>query len=72
MGSEMTDSLGLVGDGDDLDLLADLEACFGFGMTDAEAQSSVTVGDVFTVLQRRFSATNADGGRCLTAMASPR
>lgn len=65
----MTNTLGLVGDMDDVDLLVDVEACFGIGITNSEAESCHTVGDLFTVLSGRFSLSNAKSGRCLSAMA---
>jgi acyl carrier protein len=42
----MTNTLGLVDDGDDLDLLVDLEACFGIGITNSEAAACSNVGDL--------------------------
>ncbi len=65
----MTDTLGLVGDGDDLDLLAALEACFGVGITSSEAESLRTVEDIRALLRSRFSASSAKAGGCASAMA---
>jgi hypothetical protein len=59
----------LVGDGDDLDLLVDLEAAFGIGVTDNEREHIRTVGDIYAIIGGRFSNAKQSTNGCLTAMA---
>ncbi len=65
----MSKSLGLVGDGDDLDLFVDLEAAFGIGITDPEAEGCWTVGDIHNVLLDRLRTADSLASSCVTAMA---
>lgn len=61
-GAENT--LGLAGDGDDVDLRAAIEACFGIALTEAEFAQSATLGQLHTVLCAKLGK-----GACLTARA---
>ena len=61
----MPNTLGLVGDGDDLDLLRDLEEVFGLRFGD-ETLRWYTVGDVFAGLRQKVVGR---GHGCATAMA---
>lgn len=63
-------TLDLVGDGDELDLLWDVEAAFEVKIDNEEAEQIFTIGDLRDVLLRKLGA---DGERrrsaCLTAVA---
>ncbi len=61
-------TLGLVGDGDDLDLLEELERAFGVRFTDEETTQWFTVGDIHDALIERMSVRSG-AGLCATAMA---
>lgn len=61
------DTLGLVGDGDDLDLLAAIEDSFNVEFGDAPAGWE-TVGDLHEALLDRVAPTSA-AGLCATSMA---
>lgn len=60
------DTLGLAGDGDDIDLLREIEASFGVAFDD-EAGDWRTVGDLYWALVRRVGTDEA--GLCATSMA---
>lgn len=60
----MTNTLGLVGDGDDVDLILDIERAFAVSVSD-ETSSWYTVGDVHAALLGRFEAAgDIPGGLC--------
>lgn len=59
--------LGLVGDGDDVDLLVSVEQAFGVTFGD-EVQDWHTVGDMHAAVLRLLPPTDT-AGRCATAMA---
>ncbi len=63
----MTETLGLVGDGDEIDLVEDIESAFGIMFSNEEAESCLTVGDAFDLIKGWFQTS--DGSRCVTAMA---
>lgn len=65
----MPNTLGLWGDLDDVELLEDIEASFDVFFSDDETVKWVTVGDVFSALERKFSFHAAAGGKCATSMA---
>ena len=66
----MLKSLGLVGDGDELDLIQDIESVFGVAFADAELEAGRTVGDLNEALWRHMSArVEAGNVRCMNAMA---
>lgn len=50
------DSLGLGGDGDEIDAIAEVEQSFGVRLEYSTAHSWYTVGDVFAALQRALPA----------------
>ncbi len=58
---EQQTSLGLAGDGDELDLLEECEALFGVTFSDADVRELRTVGDLFDLLdkEKRFIARRA-------------
>lgn len=62
-------TLNLVGDGDDLDILYGIEDAFDVTIEDAEAQQLLTLGDLHQLLSKKL---NADSGRhsiCTTAIS---
>ncbi len=65
--SVLTTSLGLVGDGDDMDLLLSIESSFNVTFGD-ETANWKTVGDVYRSLLA-LTPTATEDGRCLTMMA---
>ena len=64
----MDSSLGLSGDGDDVDLIHDIEQAFGLTLPDSELRNCLTVGDVFAQVAARLPA-DPSATRCGTAMA---
>lgn len=69
-GSESADaqprSLGLVGDGDEIALVEDVERAFGVRFTDEEVGTCLTVGDLHRLVARRLPL--GDGKGCATAL----
>ncbi len=66
----MRKSLGLAGDGDELDLIQDLEEVFAIKFTDAELEACRTAGDLNDIVWRHLSGrSGADNIRCMNAMA---
>ena len=62
-------SLYLVGDGDDVDLLTDIEAAFDLTLSDDEAANLYTLGDLNDMLSTKLKATEGRHEVCLTAVA---
>jgi hypothetical protein len=65
-GGPLTNSLRLVGDGDDLDIVADVERVFGISIAGHEAESTRTVGQLHDLIEAKC------GGRteaCLSRVA---
>lgn len=63
----MPSSLGLAGDLDDVDMLEDVEAAFGFRLPDDELARCQTVGDLFEAIELRLPGEPV-GENCATAM----
>ncbi len=63
----MPSSLGLAGDLDDVDMLEDVEAAFGFRVSDEELARCWTVGDLFELIDARLPSEGS-AGSCATAM----
>src|SRR5690606_30928962 len=63
----MPSSLGLAGDLDDVAMLEDVEAAFGFRASDDELARCRTVGDLFEVINSRLPSEGF-AGSCATAM----
>jgi len=61
-------TLGLAGDGDDLDVLVAVERSFGLSFEDKETCSWQTVGDFYEAVLSKL-ATTAIQGKCSTSMA---
>jgi hypothetical protein len=62
-------SLGLAGDGDEMDLLADIERVFAIKLADRELRDARTVGDLDEVIWRRIGRAYAGNKRSMGAMA---
>ena len=62
-------TLNLVGDGDEIDLLEEVEAAFSVKIEAKEAEELLTVGDLQDVLLRKLDANEARRSACLTAVA---
>jgi hypothetical protein len=59
----MKDTLNLVGDGDDLDIIRDVERTFGIKLTDAEAEGTLMGGSIVRAAgaqQRAFELDDVD------------
>jgi hypothetical protein len=65
----MPNTLGLDDDLAPNELVAELEASFGFRFTNSELGSLRTVGDIFAVIRGRYAQTSDGANRCATAMA---
>lgn len=63
----MPSSLGLVGDLDDAKMLEDVEAAFGFRVSNEELVHCWTVGDLFELIDARLPSEGS-AGSCATAM----
>ncbi|MBR0685464.1 hypothetical protein JQ594_06025 [Bradyrhizobium manausense] len=64
----MKDTLNFVGDGDDVDVIYDVERTFGIKLTDAEAEQTWTVGQLYDLIE----VNHPNAGRtqaCLGQMA---
>ena len=68
METGVSNTLGLVGDSDDVDLLQDVELAFGIRFADAETIECHTVGDLYAILTSRFDGARDETGRCAMAM----
>lgn len=62
-------TLGMVGDGDELYLIRRIEGAFAVKFGDGELRRFLTVGDLFDVLSRRLGATHKRRSVCLSAVA---
>ena len=62
-------SVGIVGDGDDVDVIEDFEATFEIIISDAEAESIVTLGEAYELICSKLPTNQKQQKKCLTAMA---
>jgi hypothetical protein len=53
----MQDTLNLVGDGDDLDVIFDVERAFGIKLSNGEAEKPVTVGQLYDLIESKYVPT---------------
>ena len=63
----MKDTLNLVGDGDDVDIVCDVERTFGITLTDAEAAQTRTVGQLYDLIELKRPGARTQA--CLSQMA---
>lgn len=64
----MANTLGLDDDLDPVEVAKDLEQAFAFKLSDEEAQSCSTVGDIYAVLLKHIGGSDRQSKRCATAM----
>jgi hypothetical protein len=64
--SPVPNSLDYDDDGDDVEIVVEIERAFGVKITDAEAKSIVQVGQLYDVLESKLGPTS--GEKCATAM----
>ena len=69
MSRKNKNSLYLIGDGDDVDILYDVEAAFGVKISDDEAPRLFTLGDLHDLLVSKLNASDARRSVCLTAVS---
>lgn len=62
-------SLNLVGDGDDTDLIEEVEAAFDIKITNAESENIETTGDLFELLVQKLGANHKQRTVCFTAIS---
>lgn len=67
--NEKTNSVGLGGDGDDVDLMEDFESVFQIKITDKEAENIVILNDAFELICSKLPTDVTHNKKCLTAMA---
>jgi hypothetical protein len=65
----MKDTLDLVGDGDDLDVIQDVERTFGIKLTDAEAERLLTVGHLHDLIELKRPSAGGGTPACLSQVA---
>jgi len=65
----MSNTLGLDDDLDPVEAVISLEKAFALKISDDEASSCSTVGDIYDLLQSRFAAQIGEPGSCMTSMA---
>ncbi|WP_431202001.1 acyl carrier protein [Bradyrhizobium betae] len=65
----MKDTLNFVGDGDDVDVIFDVERTFGIKLTDAEAEQTRTVGQLYDLIELKRSNAESRTEACLSQMA---
>jgi len=65
----MSNTLGLDDDLDPVEAVISLERAFALKISDAEASSCNTVGDIYDLLHSRFAAQIGEPGSCMTSMA---
>jgi hypothetical protein len=65
----MKDTLNFVGDGDDVDVIYDVERTFGIKLTDAEAVQTRTVGQLYDLIELRRPNAGGRTQACLSQIA---
>lgn len=65
----MKDTLNLAGDGDDLDVIHDVEQTFGIKLTDAEAERTRTVGQLYDLIELKRPNAGSRTLACLSQIA---
>lgn len=62
-------SVGLVGDGDDVELITSFESTFGISFSQDELQNLVTLDDAHKIICAKLPNNQSQQKKCLTAMA---
>lgn len=65
----MANTLDLVGDGDDVDIIMEVQSAFGVAIGDREAAGCLTVGDVHRLLTEKLGADYEKRSVCLSAVS---
>ncbi|MCP3381416.1 acyl carrier protein [Bradyrhizobium sp. CCGUVB4N] len=65
----MKNTLNFVGDGDDVDVIFDVERTFGIKLTDAEAEQTRTVGQLYDLIELKRPNAGTRTQACLSQMA---
>jgi hypothetical protein len=65
----MSNTLGLDDDLDPVEAVVSLEKAFALKISNDEAASCTTVGDIYDLLHSRFAAQIGEPGSCMTSMA---
>jgi hypothetical protein len=63
----MSNSIDLVGDGDELDILRDVERVFGIAISDSEAERTLTVGQLYDLIEQKCGSRAAEA--CMSQIA---
>ena len=63
-----TNSFDLVGDGDDVDVVEAIESAFEITISNEEAESTITMGDLFDLIVRKLNIDESPRQVCLTAV----
>jgi hypothetical protein len=69
VGQNMKDTLNLFGDGDDVDVIYAVERTFGIKLTDAEAERTRTVGQLYDLIELKHPNAGSRTRACLSQMA---
>ncbi|SRR6266702_2990679 len=69
LAKSMKDTLNLVGDGDDVDVIRDVERTFGIKLTDAEAEQTRNVGQLYDLIELKHPNAGSRTLTCLSQMA---
>lgn len=62
-------SVGIVGDGDDVELIEAFESTFEISFSNEEVESMSTLGQAFEAICSKLPTTQSQQNKCLTAMA---
>src|SRR5690348_12074284 len=65
----MKDTLDLVGDGDELDVVVDVERTFGIKLTGEEAERTRTVGQLYDLIEVKYPNSGSGTLACLSRTA---
>src|SRR5262249_22082514 len=68
-GKAVMNTLGLIGDGDEYELIRTIERVFAITFTDADYAGFRTVGDIESAVWRYLQAKKLGQNRCATALA---
>src|SRR5262249_10894109 len=65
----MKDTLNFVGDGDDVDIVRDVECTFRIKLTNAEAERTITVGQLYDLIEMKYPDAGSRTPACLSQIA---
>lgn len=67
--NQKPNSVGIVGDGDDVELIENFEEVFEVTFSNKEAESIVTLGQACDIIRSKLAIDPEQSNKCLTAMA---